>query len=181
MSRPIRRLLVFHNLKVAIDTKSEEYPIVLVQDSYSPHIRIPRFVDHRLSNNPLVWSSYDASHPRWSQLHSKSPRAPTLTLLIVSQLHACCSLVFPTKEPFKMLCILNITTAQISNKLYFSVIMPQDKTHTTIGRQQTIPRSNNFPHDIPPEPPLCFMYLIHHTKSTFSKLVVRMKVTSCNS
>ena len=54
MSRPIRRLLVFHKLKVVIETMSEEYPIVLVQDSYSPHIRIPRFVDHRLSNNPLV-------------------------------------------------------------------------------------------------------------------------------
>ena len=54
MSRPIRTLLVFHNLEVAIETKSEEYPIVLVQDSCSPHIRIPRFVDHRLNNNLLV-------------------------------------------------------------------------------------------------------------------------------
>lgn len=40
MSRPIGRLLVFHKLKLKIETKSEEYPIVLVQDSCSPHIRI---------------------------------------------------------------------------------------------------------------------------------------------
>ena len=103
MSRRIIRLLVFHKLNVEIETKSEKYPIVLVQDSCSPHIRIPRFVDHHLNNNPLVWSSCDASHPRWSQLHSKNLRAPTLTLLIASQLHVCCPLVFPTKTIWKII------------------------------------------------------------------------------
>ena len=112
MSRVIRRLMVSHKLKVAIETMSEEYPIVLVQDSYSPHIRIPRFVDHRLSNNPLVWSSYDASHPRWSQLRSKSLRAPTLTLSIASQLHVCCPLAFPTKT------IQKVTNSKHHNYTY---------------------------------------------------------------